>query len=178
MVMPLIAFAGPAGSGKTTAAQYLVDRYGYTRVRFAAPLKGMLRSLGLSDRELDGDAKEVPCGLLCGQTPRWAQQTLGTEWGRELIGGDIWIRAWEVACSKIETPIVVDDCRFENEVHAVRSGGGFVVRINGRASSITTGKHISEQEITTPIAIENDGSLPQFYQRIDGLLRDFNWILA
>lgn len=45
---PVIAFVGPIGCGKTTAANYLVEKYGYTLCKFAQPLRGMLWSMGLT----------------------------------------------------------------------------------------------------------------------------------
>ncbi|AOR76540.1 hypothetical protein BES08_07120 [Novosphingobium resinovorum] len=67
------------GSGKSTAAQYLVD-HGYDLVKFAGPLKRMTRALlrccGVSgiviDRYVDGDLKEVPIGDLGEFLPEYA----------------------------------------------------------------------------------------------------------
>jgi hypothetical protein len=78
----LIALTGYAGSGKSTLADILACEHGFTVVKFAGPLKAMLRALGLDEREIEGDLKEQPCQLLAGHTPRRAMQTLGTEWGR------------------------------------------------------------------------------------------------
>src|SRR6516164_9279263 len=89
----VVGFAGRMHSGKTTAALELI-RYGFVRVRFAGPLKSMLHALGLTPAELDGDLKEQPCALLGGVTPRHAQQTLGTEWGRACITPEVWVNAW------------------------------------------------------------------------------------
>ena len=85
----LLGIHGKAGSGKSTAAQVLIDG-GFKRVKFADPLKNMLRAIGLTDQHIEGDLKEVPCDMLLGQTPRHAMQTLGTEWGRGCIGGEFW----------------------------------------------------------------------------------------
>jgi hypothetical protein len=60
----IIAFTGLAGSGKSTAAKHLCTRHGFERVRFAGPLKDMMRALGLTEREIEGDRKESPCALL------------------------------------------------------------------------------------------------------------------
>lgn len=59
----LIGFCGRAGAGKTFAATHLVSNCGYTRVRYAEPLKAMMRALGLTEAETDGGAKERPCAL-------------------------------------------------------------------------------------------------------------------
>lgn len=126
----IIAFTGPIGCGKTTAAKALTHR-GWARIRFAETLKAMGRSFGLSDAQLDGDEKEVPSELLCGKTPRQFMQWLGTDFGRKMIGDDVWIRAWarHVEQTPAYIPVVVDDVRFENEANAVRALGGIVVRV-------------------------------------------------
>jgi hypothetical protein len=113
----LIALTGPAGCGKTTIAQALVA-HGFVRVRFAGPIKDMLRALGLTEAQVDGDQKEVPCDLLCGHTPRHCMQFLGTEVGRNMVGPDLWAN---IALRRIDEllvaghDVVVDDLRFDNE---------------------------------------------------------------
>lgn len=66
--MKLVGFCGLMGSGKTFAADYLVEKYGYTKVKFAKPLKDMLRAMGLTEEHIEGDLKELPCDLLDGRT--------------------------------------------------------------------------------------------------------------
>ena len=55
----IIALTGPAGCGKTTVAKQL-EGHGFVRVRFAGPIKAMLRALGLTEAQVDGDEKETP----------------------------------------------------------------------------------------------------------------------
>lgn len=90
-------------------------------------------------------------------SPRVMLQTLGTEWGRERISSDIWMkytlrtaksllhldgstRAWEYCPLKGISPasggvdtgvngVVISDVRFENEFRAIRSAGGAVIRV-------------------------------------------------
>src|SRR5262245_6513313 len=90
----IIGLTGKLKSGKTEAALHLCKK-GFTRVRFAGPLKNMMTCLQLTDAEIEGMLKEQPCDLLCGKTPRYAMQTIGTEWGRALIGEDLWVNAWK-----------------------------------------------------------------------------------
>lgn len=130
----LIGLSGFAGSGKSAVSKILIERYGYQRMRFAEPLKAMLRTMGLSEREVDGDHKEVPSQLLGGKTPRWAMQTLGTEWGRTMIDSQLWVNAWErmylnLHLSLHVPPVVVDDVRFENEVARIKDLGGLLIRV-------------------------------------------------
>jgi hypothetical protein len=167
----IIAFAGLAGSGKTTAAMHLANNHGYRRLRFAEPLKQMLRVIGLGGDEIDGRLKEVPSPLLCGKTPRWAMQTLGTEWGRDLIGEDFWQNLWldlAAECLDLDGCVVADDCRFGTEAATVRKLGGIVVRITGRGG--IAGSHSSElMDFPVDAEICNDGDLGAFLDRISGL---------
>jgi hypothetical protein len=128
----VIALVGNAGAGKSTVADYMISAYGYHRVKFAGPLKNMLRAIGLDNEEIEGSKKEQPCDLLCGKTPRHAMVTLGTEWGRDLIGQDFWTGLWEEeVCAHLNSGlrVVVDDCRFPNELAAVKRRGGVAWRI-------------------------------------------------
>lgn len=142
----IIGFTGRIGHGKTTAAKYLENRWGFQRVRFAGALKEMMKCIGLTPEEIDGERKEYACDLLCGKTPRWAMQSIGTEWGRQLIGQDLWIRVWQRAVQRIQPGhlIVVDDVRYENEAAAVRQLGGVVIRV-ARPIQEGTPLHSSEQ---------------------------------
>lgn len=174
----LIAFTGPAGCGKTTAAKHLVWRHGFVRIRFADPLKHMLAALGLSEAELDGDAKERPSETLCGRTPRWAMQSLGTEWGRGCISKDLWTRAWKRECERVGGSVVVDDCRFQNEADVIAKESGLIVRIVGRATKIAS-DHISEHgDIPARVIITNDGTVEDMEKKIDELVRDLSWVRA
>jgi hypothetical protein len=142
----VIGFAGRAGAGKTTAALHLVRHHGFERVRFAGPLKAMMRALGCTEEEVDGALKEMPCALLGGRTPRQAMQWLGTEWGRDMIAPDLWTRAWEHAVAG-KPRVVADDVRFPNEVAAIRRLGGRVIRIVAAGDEVSSGAagHISER---------------------------------
>jgi hypothetical protein len=163
----IIALVGNAGAGKSTVAEYLMEIHRYKLVKFAGPLKTMLRAIGLDDEELEGSRKEVPCNLLCGHTPRHAMVTLGTEWGRDLIGVNFWAGLWqEEAAAHINSGyvVVVDDCRFPNELEAVKRMGGIawhIVRPDHAGSSLP--EHRSEvalapyyDQMTTLV---NDGDI-------------------
>lgn len=157
---PIIGLTGFMKSGKSTAANILVERYGYTRYRFAGLLKEMLKALGLTAEEIDGSLKEKPCALLGGKTPRHAMITLGTEWGRNLIDGDLWVRAF---FRSIEGKglVVVDDVRFPNEADAIFVRGGLIWRIE-RGNAPLNSLHASEAgqlEIQPDLVIENNAGL-------------------
>lgn len=154
----IIGLTGHKGAGKSEAAKTLIS-LGYQRERFAGPLKDMLRALGLTEAQVDGDQKETPCPLLGGATPRHAMQTLGSEWGRSLIDPNLWIMIWKSRATA-HSHVVVDDIRFPNEVDAIRELGGAICRID-RPGAHGDG-HISEQHIDMLPAdhvIANTGNL-------------------
>jgi hypothetical protein len=149
----LIGFTGLKGSGKDTAGEVFRQR-GFKRISFAEPLKAMLTVL-LERRGCpspyeftDGLLKEDPTEYLMGVSPRRAMQTLGTEWGRQLIGADLWIDTFKRRSAKMMKEgqaIVVTDVRFPNEVEAIQDLGGQVFRVV-RPGTVETG-HPSESEV-------------------------------
>jgi len=126
--MEIVALVGAAGCGKSTVAEIL-QGMGYHRLKFSQPLKDMLKAIGLTDEHTEGRLKEVPCDLLSGRTPRYAMQTLGTEWARDIMEKDFWLNLWRTQAQKYEK-LVVEDCRFGNEAGLVKSMGGNLWRIN------------------------------------------------
>lgn len=139
--IPVIAIAasGP-GSGKTVAATAFAQNEGFAHIPFAAPIKLMifafLREYGLSTEEANhyvyNDKQSVIPRVGC--SSRFLQQTLGTEWGRDLIHPLVWIEAWKwrvwEATRSGARGVVCDDLRFRNELDAVRSVGGLVLFVN------------------------------------------------
>ena len=139
-------------------------------------LKGMLAYLmaqrGVTpndiDRMLEGDLKEEAC--FCDVTPRLMMQTLGTDWGRELLGAGFWVRmAEEDIAEELQrgNSVVVDDIRFQNEVDMIRRLGGTVVHVVRPVQDRNPGEHKSEgQDLRPDAVIWNGGSLPEFHDKI------------
>lgn len=155
----IVGLTGPAGVGKSAVAAELVA-HGWRRIRFAGPLKAMLGVLlaaqGMPEteiaRRLEGDLKEAPEPLLAGATPRWAMQSLGTEWGRSCLGAGLWVAAWERAAAAARAqgvPVVADDLRFPNEADAVGRLSGWVVELR-RPGFGWSAVHESEAGRVTP----------------------------
>ena len=171
----LVAICGLAGSGKTTCAEFLEQEWGYTNIKFAGPIKEMLRALGLNDNHLEGGLKEIPTALLAGHSPRHAMQTLGTEWGREQMGQEFWVDIWRQSAAKIIGEggrVVVDDCRFPNELRAVRYLGGQAITIQRPVERKPVLPHRSE---TTPsntdCVVMNDSGRAHLLQQLCKTLR-------
>lgn len=170
---PVIALTGLAGSGKSTASKYLIEKHGYQLVKFAGPLKDMLRAIGLSEAQIEGELKEEPCEWLQGATPRHAMQTLGTQWGRACIGPSFWIELWVRRVNQIIAEgghVVVDDCRFPNEADEVRKHGGVVWQLVGRGG--IAGSHESEAGCgQADVQIRNIGGIDGLHHQLDAYLQ-------
>jgi hypothetical protein len=85
-----------------------------------------------------------------GLSPRAALQTLGTEWGRNALGDQVWIEtAYRDAAHSKAPLVVITDGRFPNEVEFVRAVGGKALRIldpDGRAAEAANAAGIAGHE--------------------------------
>ena len=167
--MRIIAVTGRKGSGKDTAANVLHRADGeFKRLKFADPLKNMLRQLfadagfdeATIERMIEGDLKETPFTELQGKTPRHLMQTLGTEW-RDHIGKDLWLgltSSKASTCARGGTSgIVITDMRFEHERAWAKQVGGCTVRVVGAFAPPDTSasRHPSETYIDEmPVDVE------------------------
>lgn len=176
----IVALIGLKGAGKTTAADMLCQNNGFGRIKFADPLKNMLRSLfycaGYDEEEtelyIEGELKETPVDFLMGKSARHAMQTLGTEWGRQQIHEQFWVNMFGAMASN-RALVVVDDLRFPNEAEFVVSQGGILIRIVGgkelEPDYMQEDLHESEALIATiPVHhhVVNDGSIADLYKAV------------
>jgi nucleoside-triphosphatase THEP1 len=140
----LIALTGAKGVGKSTYAKFLAGENG-TVLSFATPIKHMLRLL-VGHEYVFGDKKNEETHL--GVTGRVLLQTLGTEWGRQTIDQDIWVKAMKRILTDAMFdeyhPIVIDDLRFENEAKMIREFNGEVWHIDRKNFTPSNDNHISE----------------------------------
>lgn len=178
----LIGITGAKGSGKDTFAAVLMEKNFYN-LKMADPLKNMLRELyryaGIDaetiERKIEGDMKEQPCRILGGKTPRWAMQSLGTEW-RNMIDTHLWSNLWEakaVDLLKDGTPIVCTDIRFHHEEQMLRNLGGRLIRIERPGHEIND-QHSSEIEMLSfqvDETVYNDGSVRRLRTKAENFLR-------
>lgn len=172
MSKKVIAFIGPAGSGKSEAAKYIERAFGFERTRFANPLKNMLKlGLGLTHEQVDGDQKEVPTDKLCGRTPRHAMKTLGTEWGRDLIHQDLWAEAWYNTLPNVSR-VCVDDMRFPNEYKLVKKRmGGTVIRIQRSGYEYDPTHRSEAYQLEPDYIVHNPPEISAFFDRLELLVQ-------
>lgn len=180
--MKLIGIVGRRRSGKDTAALALLDQ-GWTLIKFADPLKAMVRTLlvkagvqiGSLDAFIEGDQKETPLGFLAGKTTRFAMQTLGTEWGRQIIGEDLWIKIAINRATSLPSA-VISDVRFANEAAAVKRVGGTLIKIirdSERVDSVDL--HTSETEtdsIESDHIISNNSTITDLQEQIRAIAKN------
>ena len=138
----IIGFVGFIGSGKDTAADYLVNFHGYRRDSFANTLKDAVANVFGWDRTLlegrTAEAREWREQIdhwwaarlnMPNLTPRWVLQRWGTEVCRNGFHDDIWIASVENKMRKTTDNIVISDVRFPNEIRAIHNAGGKVIRV-------------------------------------------------
>jgi hypothetical protein len=168
----IIGFTGAAGSGKDTAADYLVSQYGFIKVSFAAILKNMLSVAGLPEPSNRDDKEKNVEGF--NFTWREAAQTLGTEWGRNL-DENIWVK---LTMAKLDSDknYVFSDVRFDNEAQAIiRSGSGINFKVCYRSANLgENSNHASEQGVSGLYIgqeIDNSGDITKLYAQLDNLVK-------
>ena len=90
--MVILGLMGAAGSGKSTAAKYLVERYGAQRFSFADPLKDMVKAaFDLTEAQVRGtQAEKEAIDPRYNVSPRWLLQRIGTEGCRNTFGKNFW----------------------------------------------------------------------------------------
>ena len=144
----LIALTGAKGVGKSTYAEFLAGENG-TVLSFATPIKRMLQAL-VGKEYVFGSKKNEETHL--GVTGRVLLQTLGTEWGREMIDQDIWVKAMRHILTDAMfaeyRPIVIDDLRFENEAKMIRELNGEIWHVERKSYTPANDNHISEAGVT------------------------------
>jgi hypothetical protein len=164
----IIGLCGLAGSGKDTVSEILSRHHRFAAISFAGPIyKAVSEITGLSPQELkDRDIKEQPIPWL-GKSPRELLQTLGTEWGRQMVCDDIWIKLAMRRASQYERSswhVAITDVRFQNEAEAIRYAGGQVWHVKRTAAGLQgpAGQHPSEAGIPDHLidqVVWNDGEL-------------------
>ena len=139
----IIGVCGLIGAGKDTIADYLVNIHQFRRESFANTLKDAVAAVFGWDRELlEGrtrysrewrEQQDAWWSQRLGiptLTPRWVLQYWGTEVVRRAFHDDTWIASLENKLRKTTDDVVISDCRFPNEIAAIKRAGGMVIRVH------------------------------------------------
>lgn len=206
MTKQIIGVCGFIGSGKDTAADYLVNFHEFRRDSFAATLKDAVAAVFGWDRELlEGRTKAArewreqidPWWAkrlgMPNLTPRWVLQYWGTEVCRRGFHDDVWIASLEARLRNSKDNIVISDCRFPNEIHAIKAASGKViwvqrgelpwwhdiaVRANqghlvAQETLVSHNIHASETAwvgTTFDHVIDNNGTVDDLYTRLSAII--------
>ena len=210
----IIGVCGFIGSGKDTIADYLVNLHHFRRESFANTLKDAVSAVFGWDRMmLEGRTKQArewreqvdPWWAqrlgIPHLTPRWILQNWGTEVCRKNFHDDIWIASLENKLRNSTDDIVISDCRFPNEIAAIKKAGGRVVRVvrgaepewyqlavsrnrgpNGNSSWALSGRKLEQLGIHASetawvgtrfdAVLDNNSTLEDLYQQIMHLAQD------
>ncbi len=167
----IIGLTGKAGTGKDTAADYLVNRHGFAKLSFATALKrGLNAMFGFSMKQWDDREWKETVLHEIGKSPRQLAQTLGTEWGRQLVKQDLW-PSLAMAEAIGMTNAVLTDVRFDNEGEAVLEAGGYVLQLERTVEAVA--EHSSEKGIRSQLVwqvVPNNGSVHDLYDQLDNIL--------
>jgi hypothetical protein len=120
-VKKVVGLLGKAGSGKSTAAKFMAERYGAERLSIAVPLKRIVQALyGFTDEQVFGDAKiKETVDPRWGVTPRSVMEKM-CDAGIEHIGRDVWIRGVINQIEKSDKELfVIEDVRFTHDCEAI-----------------------------------------------------------
>ena len=176
--MKLIGLTGKARSGKDTVADRMVWQCGdeLMTYAFADPIKDMLFTLLGPAYAEAAEHKELATNWT-GKSLRELCQTLGTEWGRNLIDQNIWLKRAGREYQKNKDlgyqAMVITDVRTANEAQWIRDRGGILIQLN-RESREQVRPHESENGICKSLVnhqINNNGALEELYQQVDEILR-------
>ena len=166
----LIGIAGKAGSGKDEVTGYLSKAFGFSQLTFAEPIKDALQimfDMDIHTLEKMGFKENPIPGI--GVSLRELYQTLGTDWAREKIDKDIWVKQLATRLQAYPgSNVIVSDVRFENEAEFIRANGGHIIHIQ-RDNAETVREHVSETGVKfisgKDLLINNNGSRNALYDK-------------
>ena len=172
----IVGVCGLIGSGKDTIADYLVNIHQFRRDSFAASLKDAVSAVFGWDRDmLEGRTRSSrewreqidPWWShrlqILSLTPRWVLQNWGTEVLRHGFHEDIWVASLENKLRQKSDDVMISDCRFPNEIQAIRAAGGSVI-------CVTRG----DMPEWWAVAAANPDVMPELYPQVH--ISEWSWV--
>lgn len=202
----LIGVVGWIGTGKDTIADYLVANYSFKRESFAGSLKDAVAAVFGWDRDMvEGSTPEAREWReqvdewwanrlqMPNLTPRLMLQLWGTEVCRNNFHADIWLASLENKLRNTTRKTVIPDCRFQNEVDAIKRLGGKLIWVQrgekpawfpvGRGAALGNPADIQQMAALNIHASEwswlgekfdevitNNGTIEELHRKLDSLI--------
>lgn len=182
----VIGLLGRKRSGKDSSGDYLISKYNFTRYAFADPIKDILKIMfDFSSNQLNDDKEKIDDRW--NVSPREVLQKFGTEMCRhdlekylpkikETMNNEtIWIKLFRIFYEKNkDKDIIITDVRFLDEINAIRSIGGKIVKIE--RDNLEYDGHSSEKDIDNydesliDYKIDNNYTFDDLYSQIDTII--------
>jgi len=181
----IIAFAGRKQSGKTTSAEFIRDIINSQSkiYNFADPLKNLcMEILGLEYKQCYGSDQDKNEKVDC----YWDNQQLTAREVLQIVGTDMFRKmqknVWSDATIRLikkeaYNVAIIADCRFPNEVEAIKGAGGIVIKLNrnpynsSHASEVALDSEYYNQDNFDLVINNNDMTINEQNQMIHSFLQ-------
>ncbi len=194
--MRIIGIHGKAESGKDTLGRSFMrairPQYKSARIAFADALKSTAMTMFNLTHEQAYEQKDYVHPVY-GMTVRDLLQKLGTEFARDMIDTDFWVKRAEMAIKEFEAEVtqndpkrvcfvVMPDVRFNNEARFIRRYGGHIVEVLRDGPSTLTDiekQHKSEQGINREyidFVVNNNRSIQALESQAVEILSETGWL--
>jgi hypothetical protein len=169
----IIGICGHARHGKDTAADVLVNEFGYTKYHLAQKMKDCLNLIfGWSNDFIERHKEEVDSKW--GISPRQVLRAFGTEFAQQTLcemypefdmvtGRKLWVKSL-LEEIPFQSNAVIADVRFLHEVEEIKNQGGIILKVY-RSSHPADLSHGSERDIPNikeDYLIMNDSTLSSY----------------
>jgi len=169
--LPNIVLIGGAGSGKSTAAKWLVEDFGYRRLGFA----------GVAEDPHKGSPRDWVTRAWGAAMVNDREKLIAVANAARSVDEDVWLNSLVRELDWEDNPVVVDDCRFANEYFGLMGRGFVSVRIladharredrlkaNGKWLEGYLDHELEHylDGVTPGYTIHNDGDLDEFYESL------------
>ncbi len=182
----IIGLSGYARTGKDTVANFLIEKYGFSRMAFADSIRDALLALNpsitladMTNVPLSSAVRKMGWETVKDLSPevRELLQRMGTEVGRNLFGENFWVDLLLKKALDLGTNIVIPDVRFTNEADAIRSWNGEVWRIN-RPGTEPVNSHSSETDLDNypffSMVIENSSTPEELFLELTPIFEEIS----
>lgn len=173
----IIGFAGLKRCGKDTATLYLLEHLKAKQVMLAEPIKlGLMAMFGFTWEQVNGEGYDRDQPTEYGPSIREMLQTLGTEWGRNMVCKNVWLML-QLKKMQEEPDVlyIMSDVRFDNEAELVRAHG-VLVHIETPNAPKPEDDHPSERGVAfkegDKVLVNRKDGKGNYYREIDKLLKE------